>query len=132
MKFILDTDTLIYWLKDIPEVVKKITYHEHKTISASAISRAELYYGAYRSQYVEKNLKAIQKLSDTIKFLPIEEDIEKTYGHIKAELQRTGNVIDDMDILIAATAIATDKVLVTNNEKHFKRIRGLKIENWTY
>jgi tRNA(fMet)-specific endonuclease VapC len=130
VKFILDTDTLIYWLKDIPEVVEKIDFYGHKTIGASAISRAELYYGAYRSQHVEKNLKAIQRLSATIKFLPIEENTENIYGRIKAELQRAGNVIEDMDILIAATAIATDKILVTNNEKHFKRISGLKIDNW--
>lgn len=131
MKFILDTNTLIYWLKDVPEVVEKIAFYGHKTIGASAISRAELYYGAYRSQHIEKNLKAIQKLSDAIKFLLLDEVTEKTYGRIKAELQREGNPIDDMDILIAATAIASDKILVTNNEKHFKRIHGLKIENWT-
>jgi tRNA(fMet)-specific endonuclease VapC len=60
----------------------------------------------------------------------MDEKIENIYGRIKAELQRNGNGIDDMDILIAATAIATDKILVTNNEKHFKRIPDLKIENW--
>lgn len=130
MKFLLDTDTLIYWMKDTPEVIDRIALHGNKTLAASGISRAELFYGAFRSLHVEKNLKAIQMLSKAITFIPLSDKAQQIFGRIKAELQKQGNLIEDMDLLIAATAIAEDRTLVTNNQKHFQRISELNLENW--
>jgi hypothetical protein len=72
---------------------------------------AELFFGAYRSQNIEKNLQALRRLSKTISFLPLEEDAQELFGKIKADLQKQGNTLEDSDILIAATAIATPPYL---------------------
>jgi len=128
--YLLDTNILIYWTKGVPSVVENIVSRGFKTLAASIISRSELYYGAYRSHHVEKNLQTIKHLSEEIRFLPLNEDIERQYGKLKTSLRREANLIDDFDILIAATAIINGCILVTNNVQHFSRIAELKIENW--
>lgn len=132
MRFLLDTDTLIYWMKGTPEIIDRVALHGNQSLAVSGISRAELFYGAFRSQRVEKNLQAIQRLSTAITFIPLSNEAQQIFGRIKAALQKQGNLIEDMDILIAATAIAEDMTLVTNNQKHFQRISELKIENWLH
>jgi len=130
IKFILDTDTLIYWMKNTPSVIGMVNFHKTKSLAACGISRAELYYGAYRSVHVNKNLNAIKYLSSKIKFLQLDANAQEFFGKIKAELVKTGNRLDDADLFIAATPLSTNKPLVTTNEKHFSRIPGLKIVNW--
>ena len=130
MKYLLDTNMLIYWTKGLPSVVQNVIEHGSRSICASALSRAELYYGAYRSVHVERNLRAIKRLSEEIKFISVNEDIERLFGQNKTALRKSGNLIEDFDIMIAATAIAHNCILVTNNESHFKRIPNLQIENW--
>ena len=130
MKFILDTDTLIYWTNGQPKAVENIALHGKRSLAASVISKAELFYGAYRSQHVDENIKVIKKLAKTIKFLPVDDKAQQLFGQIKAELQKKGKLIEDADLLIAATALAAGKTLVTNNQKHFQRIAGLKTDNW--
>ena len=131
MKFILDTDTLIYWTNGHAGVVEKIAACGKRALSASVVSKAELFYGAYRSQHVEDNIKVINKLSKTIKFLELDDKAQQIFGRLKSELQKNGRLIEDADLFIAATAISTGRTLVTNNEKHFQRIEELAMENWT-
>jgi len=130
IKYLLDTNILIYWTKSKPSIVENITSHGPQALAASVISRTELYYGAYRSNYIEKNIHSIKRISKEIHFFPVNEDIEKQFGKLKAALRKEGNLIEDFDIMIAATAIVNKCILVTNNVQHFERISELKIENW--
>jgi len=130
VRYLLDTNMLIYWMKDTPQVMAQITSHSVKNLSASVISKAELFYGAYHSHFPDKNIEAVKKIARTIPFLPLDDAALEYFGKIKADLQRRGNFIDDCDIFIAATALSQNSTVVTNNVKHFSRIKGLEIENW--
>lgn len=131
MKYLLDTNICVYWLngnKTIEEKAMKVGL-KHSTISFITLS--ELYYGAYKSQKVQQNLAAVKSLESKLKRVESSKEICKTFGKLKAELAKEGKIIDDADLFIACCALESNRVLVTNNEKHFSRIRDLKIENWT-
>lgn len=130
MSYLLDTDTIIYWMKGKPEVVEKVVHHRKQGLAASVITRAELYFGAYRSQHVERNIAAVDGLAKTIAFLGLSEQAQRLFGQIKARLYSNGTPLADSDTLIAATAIAEDRTLVTNNLNHFERVPDLRLENW--
>ncbi len=91
----------------------------------------ELYYGAYKSQKVESNLAKIKTLENSIEVIPIVKEVVEIFGICKAKLERSGTPLDDFDLILAACAMTKNLVLVTNNTKHFKRIEGLKIADWT-
>lgn len=94
------------------------------------ITLAELKYGAFNSQKVSENLKNINDFLGKVKVLLLDEDAAERFGKIKAGLRRTGQLIEDFDILIGSIALSHGGVLVTNNIEHFKRISGLSHENW--
>lgn len=87
-------------------------------------------YGAFKSSKVEKNLKLITDLSKKIKIVHTMDGVSLIYGKIKSELERSGQILDDADLLIACITLVRESALVTNNTDHFKRIPGLAIENW--
>ena len=91
----------------------------------------ELYYGAYKSQKVESNLAKIKTLENSIEIIPLGKEVVEIFGIYKAKLERSGTPLDDFDLILAACAMTNNLVLVTNNTKHFKRIEGLKITDWT-
>ena len=91
----------------------------------------ELYYGAYKSQRVTANAARVKTLAQSIEMVPVNAAVAETFGMIKATLESGGNRLDDFDLAIAATALANNLILVTNNTDHFTRIDGLRIENWT-
>lgn len=130
MTFLLDTDTIIYWLNGRESIEKKVIVVGFPHIVFSIISKADLYYGAYKSEYVEENLRSIRRLSDKIAVVPFDNDAADRFGAIKADLGTRGALITDADIMIAAIAIANDMTLVTNNVSHFQRIERLQLENW--
>lgn len=131
-KFLIDTDIVIYWLKNkYPLINESIKKAGKKSVFISSITAAELYFGAYNSARKEENISVIEGLLDKIGVILFDEKCGKHFGEIKARLKSTGQIISDSDIFIAATAISNDFVLVTNNEAHFGRIENLTIENWT-
>lgn len=130
MKYLLDTDTIIYWLKGNQDIEAKACMAGLDALAYSIISHAELYFGAYNSEQVEKNLQAIQLLRQKLKLLPFDENSALIFGKTKSGLKKQGNIILDADIMIASIAQANNLTLITNNSKHFTRIPGLKIENW--
>jgi predicted nucleic acid-binding protein len=91
----------------------------------------ELYYGAYKSQKVESNLAKIKTLENSIEIIPLGKEVVEIFGIYKAKPERSGTPLDDFDLILAACAMTNNLVLVTNNTKHFKRIEGLKITDWT-
>jgi len=129
--YLLDTDTIIYSLKGHETVKNNLIDHINDSMKISVITLMELSYGAYKSQKVESNLAKIKKLEDSIEIIPIGSEIVGIFGLLKSQLEKTGKSIDDFDLILASSALSHNLTIVTNNEKHFKRIDGLKIENWT-
>jgi len=129
-KFILDTDTCIYWLKGNENIERSVVKHGLGNIFITVITECELFYGAYKSMKKDRNLAIVRELKTRIKTLHTVSGISSLYGKIKAELESNGRTPDDADLLIASIALLNNTTLVTNNIEHFKRINGLKIENW--
>jgi len=130
IEYILDTDTCIYWLKGKEEVRSKVEQIGVDNLRITIITLAELKYGAFNSQKVSENLKNINDFLGKVKVLLLDEDAAERFGRIKAGLRRTGQLIEDFDILIGSIVLSHGGVLVTNNIEHFKRISGLSLENW--
>ena|ERR1700674_4826006 len=94
------------------------------------ITLSELYYGAYKSQKTNQNLANVGEIADKLGIIESNQVISETFGELKATLEKAGNVIDDADLFIASCALVNHFTLVTNNQKYFKRITGLKLDNW--
>lgn len=129
--FLLDTDALIYSFKGVPEVVQQLHRHRTKQMALSVISYGELVYGAERSARRVDNLARIQRTTELFPVIPVTRAVMDTFGRLKATLQATGTVVDDFDLVIAATALTEGYTLVTNNVRHFTAVPGLRIVNWT-
>lgn len=130
MRYILDTNICVYWLKGVNGIDKKLSALDIENIFVSSITIAELLYGAYNSSKIDNNLEKVKEFDASINSFELDRQCLEVYAQIKAKLKSEGKIIDDFDILIASTAIVNNCVLVTNNVKHFERIDGLSIENW--
>lgn len=126
----LDTDTVSYALRGHDRVVATLLEHAPSELCVSAVTVSELRYGAAR-----RSSKRLQQLIDTftgaIAVVAFDDFCARHYGDIAADLEKRGAPIGQLDVMIAAHAMALDITLVTNNARHFRRVRGLKIENWT-
>jgi len=129
--FLLDTDTVIYSLKGHETVSRHLQSHLDDPIKISIITCMELYYGAHKSKKVAGNLAKIRTLEQSVEVIPVGRESAETYGMLKAQLEKQGSRLDDFDLIIAASALAHNLTLVTNNTDHFKRVDGLKLANWT-
>lgn len=129
--YLLDTDIIIYSLKADEIVKQNLRLHINDPIKISAATLMELYYGAYKSQKVESNLAKVKTIESVLEIIPINQELTEIFGLLKSNLEKAGNPLDDFDLILASTALSHNLILVTNNEKHFKRIEGLKIENWS-
>jgi len=96
----------------------------------SEISLAELKFGVEKSERIEENREALQAFLPNIQIIPII-DVLDNYAKEKVRLRKAGTIIDEFDLLIAATAVAHNLIMVTNNTKHFSRIAGIRLEDWT-
>jgi tRNA(fMet)-specific endonuclease VapC len=94
MIHLLDTDTIIYWLKGNKNISQKIIASGFHSIAASDITKAELYYGAYKSQNMDENLTAIKNLTERVNFLPFSDPAQSQFGKIKALLEKEGRRLD--------------------------------------
>ncbi len=128
-KYLLDTNICVFLFKgkyNVNDRIKKVGFHN---CFISEIKLAELKYGAECSEQVLENNKMIADFANEITILPIYNALG-LYAKEKARLRKTGNLIDDFDLLIGVTSVANNMILVTDNEKHLKRISKVKIENW--
>jgi predicted nucleic acid-binding protein len=128
--YLLDTDTVIYSLKGHQTVKANLDRHRQAVLKISIVTLMELYYGAYKSQKVTSNLSKIKSIEDAIEIIPLGRESAEVFAMLKANLEKSGTPLDDFDLLLAASALAHDLTLVTNNLKHFKRVEGLRLENW--
>jgi len=129
--YLIDSDILIYSLKNQPLVRQRFKEKASIPKAISVISYGELYYGAKKSIQVEKNLAIVRRISELFSIINTTKSIMETFADLKTDLQIKGKIISDFDLIIAATALSFNYILVTNNEKHFSRIPSLQIENWT-
>lgn len=129
--YLLDTNICIFIKNKKPlQVLEKLHKDIHKRICISSITIAELQFGVYNSQKVEKNRISLTEFLAPFEILHFDDNDAEQFGKIRAYLKMEGNVIGPYDMLIAAQAISKDLILVTNNMSEFKRIKDLKIEDW--
>jgi tRNA(fMet)-specific endonuclease VapC len=127
--YLLDTDIIIYNLKGNEMVRQNLRNHINDPIQISSVTLMELYYGAFKSQKVESNIAKVRKIENSIEIISINTDQVELFGMLKVKLEKAGTPLDDFDLILAATALSHNLILVTN-ERHFSRIEGLQIENW--
>jgi tRNA(fMet)-specific endonuclease VapC len=129
-KFMLDTDSVSFALRGYGGVGTRILEHRPSELCISALTLAELRYGATRRR--SKKLHAlIDVFVSNVAVMPFDETCAAHFGVVASGLAERGSPIGEFDALIAAHAIALELTLVTNNVKHFARVSGLDVENWT-
>ena len=126
----LDTNIVIYTIKNRPERVREVFIRHSGQMAISAVTFGELIYGAERSSQPERNLNDIEGMIARLEVLPFDELAAAHFGQLRAELARAGTPIGPYDQMIAGHARALGLVLVTNNVDEFERVPGLRIENW--
>lgn len=132
MRFLLDTNTCIYIIKERPpEVIQAMKNQNIDDICISTITLAELEYGVAKSQNVNQNRNALFKFMAPIAVIPFDSSAADKYGRIRAYLERKGMIIGPYDLLIAAHALSLGLILITNNTREFNRVPNLSTENWT-
>jgi len=129
--FLLDTDTLIFMLRAHPGVAGRTRLQPSGAMRMSVISLAELLHGARKSKRTESELALARDLAVTIPVVEVDVATADVYAFVKARMETMGTRLDDLDILIASTAIRMGYTLVTHNLRHFERIDGLTVEDWT-
>jgi len=131
MKFMLDTNTCIYLIKQKPpKVLKHFKAYSIGEIGISSITLAELRFGVEKSQHIQKNQEALNAFILPLEIGDFDEKAAKVYGEIRAALEKTGNLIGSMDMLIGAHALSLGLTLVTNNVREFRKIKHLKVIDW--
>ncbi|MBE0490683.1 MAG: type II toxin-antitoxin system VapC family toxin [Sulfurospirillum sp.] len=127
----LDTNICIYIIKNKPQNAReKFKEFDVGDLVLSNITVSELYYGAYKSEHVAKNLLALEHFLKPFDILEYGIKASVAYGKIRADLEKRGQTIGGLDMMIAAHALCHNMTLVTNNTKEFQRIKELELDNW--
>ena len=132
-RYLFDTNILSDLLKNpqgkVAQKISSLPSEERDLLATSIIVAAELRYGvAKRNSLILAG--RVDQLLDAIEILPLEPKADQHYGRIRSQLEKAGTVIGGNDLLIAAQALAIDAVLVTDNVREFKRVKGLRVEGW--
>jgi len=130
VRYLLDTDICIYVLNERPpEVLSQFLAHEDEGIGVSVVTASELFFGVRKSASA-RNLKALEAFLESLSVLDFDMEAARRYGELRAHLEKKGTPIGSMDMQIAAHALALDVTLVTNNQREFSRVPGLRTDNW--
>ncbi|MGA7852292.1 MAG: type II toxin-antitoxin system VapC family toxin [Candidatus Acidiferrales bacterium] len=130
-RFLLDTDICIYIRQEQPEeVLRRFRKLRPGEAAVSVITFGELLYGANKSTQRAAALERLREFVDLLPALPMPEAAAEAYGAIRADLEAKGKMIGNNDLWIAAHALASDLTLVSNNIQEFRRVHGLKLQNW--
>jgi len=130
-RYLLDTNIFIYIRQEkSEELLRRFEKLRPGEAAISVITYGELIYGAHKSVHRTTALEQLIELVVLIPALPLPEGAAESYGKIRAELELKGEMIGNNDLWIAAHAMATGLTLITNDENEFKRVRGLKTQNW--
>ena len=131
MKVMLDTNICIHLIKaHPPAVLERFASHTVGEIGISAITLAELEYGVSKSSRPARNREALEQFVSSLEVAPFDRHATAAYGKLRATLEKKGQPIGSMDLLIAAHALSLDVRLVTHNVREFARVPGLRTEDW--
>ena len=130
MKYVLDTNTLIYFFKGIGNVSKHMLAQSPSELAIPTVVLFELEVGIAKSTSPLKRKSQLQEITSLVNVLPFGIAESKSTAQIRVKLEKKGLSIGPYDVLIAATAMANNMILVTHNQKEFVRIEGLRIEDW--
>ena len=131
LKYLLDTNIVIFTMKNRPQEVKNHFLNHQGRMAVSTVTLGELVFGAEHSRQVERNLADIEAMSAKLEVLPFDDNAAYHFGRIRAALYRAGRPIGPYDMMIAGQARACGLILVTNNAKEFEQVPGLMLEDWT-
>ncbi|MDO8460743.1 MAG: type II toxin-antitoxin system VapC family toxin [Nanoarchaeota archaeon] len=128
--YCLDTNIIIEFLRGNSAIIKKIEeVSEYEDIFLNPVTVCELFKGVYISPKSDEELKAVESFVNSFDILIFNIDVYNEFGKIYSLARKSGNLVDDFDLIIAAFAKAYNLVLVTRNKKHFEK-SGIKIEVW--
>lgn len=130
LKYLLDTNIVIYVIKRRPPEALEIFNRHHGRMAISSITLAELVHGAEKSNDISRNIGVIEDFTSRLAVLNYDDKAAWQYGQIRAALEKSGQTIGVNDLHIAAHARSYGMTLVTNNLREFERVSGLLLENW--
>ena len=130
LKYMLDTDIVIYTMKNKPASVKEAFVKHYGQMSISSITMMELAYGAEKSADPEHNLRVLEGFAARLEVLPYGDEAAVHTGQLRAKQAKAGKPISPYDRMIAGHARSEGLILVSNNLKEFARVDGLRLENW--
>lgn len=128
--YLIDTDIIVFALRGEEQVLRGIEEHAAAPKAISVITYGELLYGAKRSARPRENAERVGQVASLFPIMDVSPRVMETFASLKHEMAGTGVRLDDFDLAIAATAMTLGFTLVTNNEKHFRKVPGLRTENW--
>ncbi len=130
IKYMLDTNILIYTIKNRPKKVRDAFKKHADYLAMSTVTLGELIYGAEKSTQSVRNLADIEALAARMDVVPFDSQAAIHFGQVRAELANSVKLIGPFDLMIAGHARSRGLILVTNNLREFKRVPGLRVENW--
>jgi tRNA(fMet)-specific endonuclease VapC len=130
IKYLLDTNIVIYVIKRRPIEVMETFNLNASRMAISVITLSELLHGAEKSSFPEKNLSVVEDFCSRLEVLDYTAKAAQHYGSIRSALEKVGQPIGENDLHIAAHARSEGLVLVTNNEREFQKVPALQMENW--
>ena len=129
-KYMLDTNICIYTIKNRPSQVRDAFTRHQDQLCVSTVTAMELIFGAEKSAAPEKNLAVIEAFLARLALLDYDLHAAEHTGQLRAELQKLGTPIGPYDQMIAGHARSLGLIVVTNNEREFEHVSGLRMENW--
>ncbi len=129
--YLLDTDTLVHFLRGNADVKENFLKHRNQPKAISVVSYGELLYGARRSARPQENLAKVYRLAELYPVIDVSRAVMECFGEMKAGLNSKGICVDDFDLLIGCTALTLNYTVVTSNTKHFKKITELRLDKWS-
>jgi tRNA(fMet)-specific endonuclease VapC len=130
MIYVLDTNTVAYFFRGEGRVAERLLATPPRDIALPAIAAYELRYGVARMPRAKRLAENLERLFGWIAILPFDDAVAQVAARIRVQLERAGRSIGPLDVLIGATALAANAVLVTRNVSEFGRVRELSVENW--
>jgi len=130
--FLIDSSTCVSVLRRrLPKVVERLHSMSADDLGISVVSAGELYHGAAKSAQPQAEMRKVQQLLTLIRPIDFGSDAALAYGLVRSFLERKGQLIGPLDMLIAAHALAMDAIVVTHNTREFGRLPELRVEDWT-
>jgi tRNA(fMet)-specific endonuclease VapC len=129
LRYLVDTDWAIHYLNGRVDVVNRLRALRPDGLGLSVVTLAELYEGVYYSRDPEKDEQGLNNFSRGITVIGFDEETSKIFGRERGRLRQAGQIIGDIDLFIAATALQYNLILLSNNRRHFERIDSLRLES---